>query len=124
MVEPPVRFLAIFVHRLRCPMPRLCSIGHCLLVKIAHRMTPSSITVIEMTVRNGEFPLLFGLSYNFCAIHEVFFFPHSSHSPASADVFSDFYHLVPPRRLPFFDLLRRPARIGGLPSCALPFGLR
>lgn len=38
-------------------MPRLCSIGHCLLVKIAHRMTPLSITVIEMTVRNGEFPL-------------------------------------------------------------------
>lgn len=36
----------------------LCFIGHCLLVKIAHRMTPSSITVIEMTVRNGEFPLL------------------------------------------------------------------
>lgn len=35
----------------------LCSIGHCLLVKIAHRLTPSSITVIEMTVRNGEFPL-------------------------------------------------------------------
>lgn len=39
-------------------MPRLCSIGHCLLVKIAHRMTPSPITVIEMTVRYVEFPLL------------------------------------------------------------------
>ncbi len=65
----------------------LCPIGHCLLVKIAHRMTPSPITVIEMTVRNVEYPLLFGQSYNFCAIHEVFFFPHPSHSPASADVF-------------------------------------
>ena len=58
MVEPPVRFLAIFEHRLRSPMPRLCFIGHCLLVKIAHRMTPSPITVIEMTVRYVEFPLL------------------------------------------------------------------
>ena len=58
MVEPPVRFLAIFEHRLRSPMPRLCPIGHCLLVKIAHRMTPSPITVIEMTVRYVEFPLL------------------------------------------------------------------
>ena len=57
MVELPVRFIAFFRHRLRNPMPRLCSIGHCLLVKIAHRMTPSPITVIEMTVRNGEFPL-------------------------------------------------------------------
>lgn len=36
----------------------LCPIGHCLLVKIAHRMTPSPITVIEMTVRYVEFPLL------------------------------------------------------------------
>lgn len=57
MVEPPVRFLAIFEHRLRSQMPFLCSIGHCLLGKIAHRMTPSPITVIEMTVSNGEFPL-------------------------------------------------------------------
>mgnify|MGYP000059201613 CR=1 FL=1 len=68
-------------------MPRLCSIGHCLLVKIAHRMTPSSITVIEMTVRNGEFPLFLWSVLYFCATHEVFFFPHPSHSPASADVF-------------------------------------
>lgn len=48
-------------------MPRLCSIGHCLLVKIAHRMTPSSITVIEMTVRNGEFSLfLWSVLYFLC----------------------------------------------------------
>jgi hypothetical protein len=48
-------------------MPRLCFIGHCLLVKIAHRMTPSSITVIEMTVRNGEFPLfLWSVLYFLC----------------------------------------------------------
>lgn len=45
----------------------LCSIGHCLLVKIAHRMTPSPITVIEMTVRNGEFPLfLWSVLYFLC----------------------------------------------------------
>ena len=57
MVEAPVRFIAIFRHRLRSQMPFLYSIGHCLLVKIARLMTPSHITVIEMTVRNGEFPL-------------------------------------------------------------------
>lgn len=48
-------------------MSRLCSIGHCLLVKIAHRMTTSPITVIEMTVRNGEFPLfLWSVLYFLC----------------------------------------------------------
>lgn len=57
VIEAPVRFIAIFRHRLRSQMPLLCSIGHCLLVKIARRMTPSPITVIEMTVSNGEFPL-------------------------------------------------------------------
>lgn len=45
----------------------LCSIGHCLLVKITHRMTLSSITVIEMTVRSGEFPLfLWSVLYFLC----------------------------------------------------------
>ena len=67
VIEPPVRFLAIFEHRLRSQMPFLYSIGHCLLVKIARLMTPSPITVIEMTVRNGEVPLfLWSVLYFLC----------------------------------------------------------
>lgn len=67
MVELLVRFIAIFEHSLRSPMQFFYPIGHCLLVKIAHRMTPSPITVIEMTVRNGEFPLfLWSVLYFLC----------------------------------------------------------
>lgn len=65
VIEPPVRFLVILGTDCVAQCRVLCPIGHCLLVKIAHRMTPSPITVIEMTVRNSEFPLFLWSVLNF-----------------------------------------------------------
>ena len=58
VIEPPVRFLAIFRHRLRSPMPRF--VLHWALFVGENRPPPDAIArhFIEETVRNDEFPLL------------------------------------------------------------------